>query len=170
MRSVPRVRSLVLFGPFSAPRARVPARERRLCESAGFVIHGRMGNITVDPSDWPLARVTYDGVVDDEAFEAYLTSQTALLERRQPYVILFDARTAGMPSARQRQRMANNMKENEPELRRLCKRGVFVISSPVVRGALTAILWLQPLPFPHDVVSTLEEAERILSATRPQLA
>lgn len=123
-----------------------------------------MGSVTVDSSAWPLVRVTYVGSVDDARFEEYVREQAALLERRKPYVILFDASESGMPSARQRQRMAEYAREHEAELRRYCKRGVFVIPNSVVRGALTAILWLQPLPFPHEVVSSLNDAEERLGA------
>ncbi|MBC7173876.1 MAG: hypothetical protein H5U40_15655, partial [Polyangiaceae bacterium] len=35
----------------------------------------------------------------------------------------------------------------------------FVISSSLVRGALTAILWLAPMPAPHRVVGTVGEGE-----------
>jgi hypothetical protein len=129
-----------------------------------------MGSINVNIREWPLVRVTYVDTVDDARFEAYVAEQAGLLDRKEPYVILFDARASGMPSAKQRQRMAEYMREREAELRRLCKRGVFVISSPLIRGALTAILWLQPLPFPHEVVSSMEDAERILASERRRLA
>ncbi|MBX3245637.1 MAG: hypothetical protein KF901_00500 [Myxococcales bacterium] len=129
-----------------------------------------MGSFTVDSEAWPLVRVTYVGAVDDAAFERYLDEQAALLDRRAPYVILFDARRSGMPSAKQRQRMAEYMRDRNAEIARYCKKGVFVISSPLIRGALTAILWLQPLPFPHDVVATLDEAERILAVERERLS
>lgn len=129
-----------------------------------------MGSIAVDSSAWPFVRVTYVDTVDDARFDEYVRRQAALLDRREPYVILFDARASGMPSARQRQRMAEYMREREAELRRYCKRGVFVISSPVIRGALTAILWLQPLPFPHEVVASVADAERILNDERRRLA
>lgn len=121
-----------------------------------------MGRFTVDSSEWPFVRVTYVDSVDDDAFERYVQEQAALLERREPYVILFDARRSGMPTAKQRQRMARYMKENDSALRRYCRRGAFVIESPLIRGALTAILWLQPLPFAHEVFATVEEAERFL--------
>ena len=34
----------------------------------------------------------------------------------------------------------------------------FVIDSPIVRGALTAILWIQPLPYEHRIVGTRADA------------
>lgn len=129
-----------------------------------------MGSISVDTAAWPLVRVTYVGTVDDAHFERYLDAQAGLLERKEPYVIVFDARESGMPSAKQRQRMATFTRERQADISRRCRRGVFVISSPLIRGALTAILWLQPLPFPHDVVATIEEAERLLDVERARLS
>lgn len=121
-----------------------------------------IGEITVDVSAWPFVRVTYVGTVDDAAFERYVQEQAALLKRKERYVILFDARRSGMPSAKQRQRMASYMRSHQDELRRFCRRGAFVIDSPLVRGALTAILWLQPLPFEHEVFADIEAAEGFL--------
>lgn len=129
-----------------------------------------MGSITVDSSAWPLVRVTYIDSVDDTRFDEYVREQAALLERREPYIILFDATNAGMPSARQRQRVAEYTRDHEAELRRYCKRAVFVIPNTVVRGALTAILWVQPLPFPYETVPSLREAEEILGAEARLLA
>ncbi|MCU0671301.1 MAG: STAS/SEC14 domain-containing protein [Myxococcota bacterium] len=121
-----------------------------------------MGRFTVDSSEWPFVRVTYVDSVDDAAFERYVQEQAALLERKEPYVVLFDARRSGMPTAKQRQRMARYMRDHETQLRRYCRRGAFVIESPLIRGALTAILWIQPLPFPHEVFASVEDAERFL--------
>ena len=121
-----------------------------------------MGRITVDRGDWPLVRITFDGTVDEEQFEAYVRAHADLLDLGEPYVAIFDAREGGVPSAMQRQLMASCTRTRQEDIAKLCVRCVFVISNPVIRGALTAILWLQPMPCPHDVVSSMEDAERIL--------
>ena len=51
------------------------------------------------------------------------------------------------------------MRDNREVLARQCVGNAFVISNPLVRGVLTAILWLQPLPSDYIVVGTLKEAE-----------
>ena len=51
------------------------------------------------------------------------------------------------------------MKHNDALLRTYSAGSAFVISSPLVRGGLTAILWLQALPSPFIVVATRPEAE-----------
>ena len=45
---------------------------------------------------------------------------------------------------------AQNLKDNALGV-------ALVISSPVVRGMLKAILWMQPMPQPHVVCATVEE-------------
>ena len=38
---------------------------------------------------------------------------------------------------------------------------VFVVPTPLVRGALTAVFWWSPPKFPHVLVATLDEAMRL---------
>jgi hypothetical protein len=52
------------------------------------------------------------------------------------------------------------MKRHEVETRRGTAGIAFVIPSALVRGALTAILWLQPLACPHFVTANFEDGFR----------
>lgn len=112
------------------------------------------GSITIDVSDTPLVWLSYVGKVTDAEFEAYLAEYLEVLNRGQHYGCIFDASRAGVPSALQRRLQADWQRRHERRLKQLCVGGAFVIRSAPIRGALTAILWLQPLPFPHSVVST----------------
>jgi hypothetical protein len=114
---------------------------------------------TVDGSRAPLIVVRFVGTVDDDAFERYLAEYAAVFDAKQRYAVVLDAMEAGVPTARQRARQAAWMGEHDATLRRLCVGGAFAIRSGLVRGALTAILWLQPLPFPYAVVGSVPEAE-----------
>ena len=118
-----------------------------------------MGQYRVDSSDMPIVRITFDGAVSDDEFRAYLDAYDAIVDEGKPYVAVFDARTAAAPPARQRRMMAKWLNDRGPAVRRVCHGGAFAITSRVIRGALTAILWLAPLPFEHTVVGTIEEAE-----------
>ena len=51
------------------------------------------------------------------------------------------------------------MKKNEDLLNTNVQATAFVVNSAVIRGALTAILWLTPMRASHRMVGTLEEAE-----------
>ena len=112
-----------------------------------------------DASNLPLLRVTFAGVIDDDAFRIYLGEYQAVLQRGKPYAVLIDATTAGVPTSAQRKLQADFIRENAVVMGAVCLGGAFVIQSTLVRGALTAILWLQPMPFRHVVVSTLAEGE-----------
>ncbi len=118
-----------------------------------------MSSIEFDDSRFPIVRVKFEGVATNEEFERYLESMTKLLLRRQINVTVLDASRAGMSPPIQRKRQAEWMKEHDAELRRYSKGTAFVITSTLIRGALTAILWLQPMAVPHVVVATVEEAE-----------
>jgi hypothetical protein len=128
-----------------------------------------MGTITVDTREWPLVRVTFDKAVDDDQFDAYVKAHYEVLDRDEPYVILFDTRMSGTMSAAQRQEIAEFMRRRKDDIARLCKLSVFVISNPVVRGMLTTVLWLQPLPCPHEVVASIDAAEQLLEHERRRL-
>ncbi len=117
-----------------------------------------MTGYTFDDSKHPIVLVTMDGPMDDVQFRSYLSDLSGNLSRRQTTVVIIDARRARDTTAHQRKMQADWMRENEKRLRDFTLATIMVISSPAVRGFLTAILWLQPMPCPHAVVATLEEA------------
>ncbi len=112
-----------------------------------------------DESRAPLMVITSRGEATDQQFDAYLAHMSGWLTRGDRYGILFDARGAGRPPPKQRQRQADWMKQNDARLRQ-CNLGIaFVIDNAIVRGALTAILWLSPMASPHKVVATMDQGE-----------
>lgn len=119
-----------------------------------------MSRVTIDTSRFPVTVVAFEGVVSDEEFQRYLDQLDVLLERREPYVTIVDARATGPAPAIQRKMKADWLARRRPELSRWCLGTAFVIDSPVVRGMLTAILWLSSLPCPNVVVRSRAEAER----------
>lgn len=116
--------------------------------------------IAIDSARWPLVSIRMVGAADDATFGGYLAEYDGLLERKERYAIVIDALEAAPPSARQRSLQAAWMKDRQKKLAERCVGGGFAIGSPLVRGALTAILWVQPLPFPHSVHGSVRDAER----------
>jgi hypothetical protein len=116
--------------------------------------------IIVDDSRRPIVTVRFIGSVTDEEFHAYLREmEERVLGRKQPYVSIYDATLAVPTPATQRKMQAEWLRQHRDILVR-CSLGVaFVIRSPLVRGVLTAILWMQPLEWPHVVVPTVADAE-----------
>jgi hypothetical protein len=128
-----------------------------------------MGRVGIETHEWPLVRVTFDQTVDDEEFADYVRAQSEVLDRGEPYVMLLDVRTGGALNAAQRHAIAQFARRRHDDIARLCKLAVFVISNPIVRGVLTTVLWLQPLPCPHEVVASIEVAERLVERERRRL-
>lgn len=122
----------------------------------------------------------FTGLTTDAEFDDYLNAMTRLIvDRKQKTVTILDARKSDRTPATQRKKQAAWLKAHDNFLRQYSLGTVFVITSPLVRGVLTAILWLQPLPTDYAVVATMAEAERWarqrlaaagLSATSPTSA
>jgi hypothetical protein len=118
-----------------------------------------MAGIVVDDSKFPLVRVTFDGAVAEHAFDEYLHALSRVLSRRAKNAIVFDAIRAVAPTAKERAKQAAWLKQHRDVIERFSCGSAFVIKSALVRGGLTAILWLAPIPGAHTVVGTVAEAE-----------
>jgi hypothetical protein len=118
-----------------------------------------MGSIRVDDSRFPLVVTTFDGPVSDAEFEDYLQATTKkTLARQTRNVVIVDASGATRPPASQRKRQAEWLNENQALLKQYNLGTVFVISSALIRGGLTAIFWLAPMPSPTTVLATYSQA------------
>jgi len=114
--------------------------------------------ITIDDAERPLIAVSFVGTWTDDEFRSYLREMTdRVVLPRTPTVTLLDAGLTLAVTARQRQMQAEWLREHRDVLRAFSLGTAFVIRSPVVRGVLTAILWVQPLEAPHVVVATRDE-------------
>lgn len=116
--------------------------------------------IHVDDTRHPLVVVRFEGDLTDHELAHYLAEmESRVLARRQTSATVVDATLVRSVTARQRRMQAEWMEKHEEALARHSVGSAFVITSSLVRGTLTAILWLKPMPTPHVVVSTLAEAE-----------
>ncbi len=122
-----------------------------------------MNTITFDESRWPLVVVRYDAKVDENEFEELLSRLDKNVRKaasaRQKTALIYDSTSGYQASPRIRKRQAEWMKANAEATRLNCAGIGFVINSSLVRGVLTAILWLSDMPAPYTVVGTLAEAE-----------
>ena len=114
----------------------------------------------IEPSGSTLVVVTWSGQATDADFESFFADQRALLARRMPYVQIADASRAQVMSSTQRRLMAQFSTETSDAAARLCKGTAVVISSTLVRGAMTAVSWLVKFPYPIAIVGTFDEAMR----------
>ncbi len=119
----------------------------------------------IDVSRHPLVVITFVGATSEDDFDRYLEEmQRLVLSRRERNVTIIDGSRSERTTPLQRRKQADWMRTNDDMLRRYSLGTAFVISSPVVRGVLTAILWVSPMSAPHTVVATYEEAERWANA------
>ena len=112
--------------------------------------------------DVPLTCLRPIGQPSDEELIESLQQITRFIDNekneKRKVVMIVDMRKAGALSAGQRRIASSWMKENLRGWKQVAVGSVFIIDSPIVRGVLTALLWLQPLDMPHDVVGTLDAA------------
>lgn len=117
-----------------------------------------MGSIELDRSSWPVVVVRFDGIASDDEFARYLEETLACLQPGKRSVTVLDAREPTGATQHQRRMQADWMKQNRARIKE-CSAGLaFVFESPMVRGVLTAIMWISPLPVPHRIFAKMEEA------------
>ena len=110
----------------------------------------------------PITYIEVVGARTDEEVASDFAQLQVSLERhqreRRRVVRILDLRRATPMDARQRQQHVDWMRATE-ELQRAVTVGVVsVVSSPLIRGVLTALLWLYRPALPMDIVGSLDEA------------
>jgi hypothetical protein len=120
--------------------------------------------IEIDDRHWPLVLFRFSGEVSLAQLNEYLKRQEEFFERGTPMGSLVLTENLRMWDAPVLRRQAEWIKQNVAVLRRYSVGAALIIHSPVVRGMLKAILWIQPMPQPHVVCSTADEALRWLRA------
>jgi hypothetical protein len=127
-------------------------------EAARMTTVARPQSVVIDESHRPLLLVRFVGNVSEADFRGYIDAMTANLARREKTVVIIDSRSAQPPSAASRKLQADWMAAYEAELRAHTIGLAMVMSQPIHRAVLTALLWVRPLPCPHTVVPTMFEA------------
>lgn len=98
------------------------------------------------------------GEIDDDNFDRFCDEMDQFYAPlSSPFAIVIDASMLSFVSARRRKRLADlDLKYREKDLR--FNRGqAFVVRSPIVRGAVTALQWVVKAPYPVRVVETMED-------------
>lgn len=121
-------------------------------------------DIHVSSARFPLLVVEFVGKATDDQFRQYLDNMDAhiarCLKEGKKSVVLVDTLKATSPvSPSQRKLQAEWMARSFQSSQRSMAGMVFVIDSVLVRGVLTAILWLQKMPCEHAVFGSRAEAE-----------
>jgi hypothetical protein len=92
----------------------------------------------------PLVVFTIHGDMSLDDIDAMFESWRTVFARKERFVSLSDARGAkSMPSAKERARVAEGIRSIESLSVRYSLGNATIVSSPLIRGALTAIEWIQ---------------------------
>jgi hypothetical protein len=111
-----------------------------------------------------LVIATFFGAPDDATYERYLArlalNLREVIRAGTKTTLVLDTTHAPIPaSAKCRQMQAEWLRAHNEELRLCCVGTAFVFQSTLIRGAVTAVLWLQSLPYEYTLVATRYEAQ-----------
>ena len=118
----------------------------------------------------PIVRLKYVGLYSDAELERMLRELNAVLELPGKKVALLDLTKAKGASATQRQVQAQWIGTHDKQLRRDFVAAAIVADSAVIRGIVTAVFWIRPLPLPTEITQTIAKAEAWLAPHIAQLA
>ncbi|MCZ4410274.1 STAS/SEC14 domain-containing protein [Cryomorphaceae bacterium 1068] len=114
----------------------------------------------LDKSRFPLVTITFTGKYPtDEGFDQYLNELEALYDAKKQLAIIFDARSAPLPSLKQQQRQASWLKKNNQLLKDYCLGTSYVITAGTTRVILKVIFSITPQPVPYKVCSNMDDAK-----------
>lgn len=115
-------------------------------------------SITIDDSLWPLLQVKFPRAFTNAQQEQYLSQLLAYLRRGERYVGVLDTHLLKNPSAEQRQRQADFIKEHEALFRQCSLGTVGIVTSPLMALGARILIHLKPMPTPFYVASSLPAA------------
>lgn len=120
-----------------------------------------MARLTIHTHAWPLFITVMPPSFDARDVEAYIVEVDALYQRRERFATLVDTTAvSSLPGATERRRLADWQNSTIDQIRRYNVFTATVLSSPIVRGALTAMNWIFPPPNEQVVVASFEEGFR----------
>jgi len=118
--------------------------------------------ITLDVLQWPVLVVTPPPrPVTDAELDSFMQAFAQVVDqRKQPYAVVVDLRESSGLTPRQRQAISNSMADTDARVLAGCPNcgGALVFSSAVLRGMLTAILWIKKPKHETRVFANAHEA------------
>lgn len=117
-----------------------------------------------DFTHYPLVVVTTPKQrTSDEEVLKFIEGQRGLLARRTKHLALCDARSGHAMPATQRKIFGDWLRESADASRRYTMGMAIVVDNALIRGALTAVLWVVEPTCPTKAVSTLEDGFAFLT-------
>ncbi len=118
-----------------------------------------MATIDLDTSRFPLVISRFPPRWGPDELDDYFERFHLLHAREEPFVFIAEvSATESMSSAATRRKATEFMDKERERSARLCKGAAQVARGRLTRGAITAIHWVSPPPYPHKVFASYEEA------------
>ncbi len=114
--------------------------------------------IKIEENQWPLVTFTFSGKVTAAEMDEYLAAMDRYVTRDEQYIGLVLVQDLRPWDGAVIRRQANWVKAHEQELRRQSLGVALVLPSLWLVGLLRAVLWIQPMPQPYIVCSSIEQA------------
>ena len=129
--------------------------------SARESTNGRtMAGPSYDESEWPQFRACMpETALSDREFAAWLERLDCLFRRGERFALALDVREAPLPTATQRQEVAQLLRAWYARNPHRMAAQAIVMKSALQRGILTAILWLSGPTYQTRAFSASVEAE-----------
>ena len=112
-----------------------------------------------DDSRWPLLVLRLPGTLSLSQFEACLAGLAGYLRRGERFVLLVDLRRVSLVPLDQRWRQVEWLEEHDQLVRDHVIGSANIITSPLVRLAVSAILYFKRAPVPLTFVADERAAE-----------
>lgn len=113
----------------------------------------------IDESRFPLVFVAFRGPIAIDALDGYFARIDRFCKERRRFALVVDTTRAAVPSAGVRKHVADAIAARKIAFGRHCVGVAIVITNALLRGATTAVLWIEPFPHPHEIVATKGEGQ-----------
>lgn len=117
------------------------------------------GTIELDMTEWPLAKVVLPSEpVSTEELLRFVQTQRDMLAREELHGLICDARRTIVMPPNQRRIFGEWLVEAEEATAKYTVRLGIVFSNPLIRGAMTAVMWIKKPACETKVFATWGEA------------
>ncbi len=126
--------------------------------------------VVLDDARFPQVEVELAGTLSDGETRAFLDFVTACYARNIRWTMLVNAASLERPSPTQRRMVSDVMNQDRAHKKTLMRGIAVVVSNPLIRGVVTAILWLASPGYPIRMFDAVTPARAWLDGLRAQLS
>jgi hypothetical protein len=119
--------------------------------------------LRIEQDQLPLLQLAYVGDYSDDELSEFLRVLEGVLQLPGRKACIIDLRKSTAGSAKHRKVQGEWIRDHEAQLARDFTAAAIVTDSAVIRGTVTAVFWIRPLPFPTKLCATIEDAQRWLA-------